>query len=270
MAALPENGAAAQEPPLLEIRSLRKRFGDLEVLKSVSLQVRHRQVVGFIGASGSGKSTLLRCINMLETYDSGDILLDGELIGYKQSAAGRRPLTQREMSLQRRRMAMVFQQFNLWPHKTALENVMEGPMVVQGMSPQAARELGARLLEKVGLAEKLDAYPSRLSGGQQQRVGIARALALEPRILLLDEPTSALDPELVGDVLEVIRTLADEGQTMILVTHEMAFAHQVCDQLAFLEKGVIADIGPASHIFGGSDNPRTRAFVGRYLEQRKV
>ncbi|PLZ02414.1 hypothetical protein CY652_11605 [Burkholderia sp. WAC0059] len=253
---------------MLAIRELRKQYGGVEVLKGVSLDVRRRQIVGFIGASGSGKSTLLRCINMLETPTSGEIVLDGEPVGFRPTPSGRRALTHGELSRQRRQMAMVFQQFNLWPHKTALENVMEGPVVVKGVPKEAARELGIRLLQKVGLGERLHAYPSRLSGGQQQRVGIARALALEPKILLLDEPTSALDPELVADVLEVIRNLASEGQTMIVVTHEMGFAHEVCDHIVFLEHGVIADSGPASHIFGATDNPRTRAFVSRYLGQR--
>ncbi|MGB6106029.1 MAG: amino acid ABC transporter ATP-binding protein [Pusillimonas sp.] len=255
--------------PLLAIRDLHKSFGDAQVLKGVSLDVFRKQVVGFIGASGSGKSTLLRCINMLETPSSGEIHLDGQPIGFKQSGGRRVPLSQRELSLQRRQMSMVFQQFNLWPHKTALENVIEGLIVAQSMPIAQARERGARLLEKVGLAEKLDAYPSRLSGGQQQRVGIARALALEPKILLLDEPTSALDPELVADVLEVIRTLAQEGLTMIIVTHEMGFAHQVCDHIVFLDQGVVCDSGPTSHIFGPGAEPRTRAFVSRYLQQAK-
>lgn len=254
---------------MLAIRNLHKSFGDVQVLKGVSLDVHRQQVVGFIGASGSGKSTLLRCINMLETPSSGDIFLEGQPIGFKEAGSKRVQLSQRELSLQRRQMAMVFQQFNLWPHKTALENVIEGLIVAQSMPLGQARERGARLLEKVGLGEKLDAYPSRLSGGQQQRVGIARALALEPKILLLDEPTSALDPELVADVLEVIRTLAQEGLTMIIVTHEMGFAHQVCDHIVFLDKGVICDSGSTSHIFGPTAEPRTRAFVSRYLQQTK-
>lgn len=257
----------ADTQPLLAIRDLHKSFGDVQVLKGVSLDVFRRQVVGFIGASGSGKSTLLRCINLLETPSSGDIFLDGQLIGFRQAGERRIPLSQRELSLQRRQMSMVFQQFNLWPHKTALENVIEGLIVAQAMPHAQARERGVRLLEKVGLGEKLDAYPSRLSGGQQQRVGIARALALEPKILLLDEPTSALDPELVADVLGVIRSLADEGLTMIIVTHEMAFAHQVCDHIVFLDKGVVCDSGGPGHIFGPTAEPRTRAFVDRYLQQ---
>ncbi|HWL28961.1 MAG TPA: amino acid ABC transporter ATP-binding protein, partial [Burkholderiaceae bacterium] len=241
----------------------------VQVLKGVTLSVKRQQVVGFIGASGSGKSTLLRCINMLETPSSGDIFLEGQPIGFRDAGTKRVPLSQRELSLQRRQMSMVFQQFNLWPHKTALENVIEGLIVAQSMPLARARERGVRLLEKVGLGEKLDAYPSRLSGGQQQRVGIARALALDPKILLLDEPTSALDPELVADVLEVIRSLAQEGLTMIIVTHEMSFAHQVCDHIVFLDKGVVCDSGPPDHIFGATAEPRTRAFVNRYLQQTK-
>jgi ABC-type histidine transport system ATPase subunit len=258
-----------QEKPLLAIRNLQKAFGQHTVLRDISLDVRRGQIVGFIGASGSGKSTLLRCINMLEIPSAGDILLDGELVGFRDVQGVRKSLSQYELSVQRRRMAMVFQHFNLWPHKTALENVTEGLLVVQRMDKDAAHAIGVRLLNKVGLGEKLHAYPSRLSGGQQQRVGIARALALEPKILLLDEPTSALDPELVGDVLQVIRNLAHEGQTMIVVTHEMAFAHQVCDHIVFLEKGVVADSGTPSHIFGDSSNARTKAFVSRYMEQHK-
>lgn len=258
----------SDKQPLLVIQDLHKSFGDLQVLKGVSLDVYRSQVVGFIGASGSGKSTLLRCINMLETPSSGEMYLDGHLIGFKTEGGRRLPMSQREIALQRRQMSMVFQQFNLWPHKTALENVIEGLIVAQSVPYEQARERGVRLLEKVGLGEKLDSYPSRLSGGQQQRVGIARALALEPKILLLDEPTSALDPELVADVLGVIRSLAQEGLTMIIVTHEMAFAHQVCDHIVFLDKGVVCDQGAPAHIFGPTAEPRTRAFVDRYLQSQ--
>jgi polar amino acid transport system ATP-binding protein len=251
------------DAPLLSISRLEKSFGPLKVLQGISLEVRRGEVVGLIGASGSGKSTLLRCINLLETPSAGVIRLCGQRIGYREGESTRR-LPDREVSAQRRRMAMVFQQFNLWPHKTALENVIESPVVMQGMTQQAARALGLRMLEKVGLAARADAYPSRLSGGQQQRVGIARALALEPELLLFDEPTSALDPELVDEVLKVMKDLAAEGTTMIVVTHEMGFAHEVCSQVAFLAEGRIVDQGSPAHIFEATENPRTRAFLERY------
>ncbi|MDB5416188.1 MAG: hypothetical protein JWR10_4523 [Rubritepida sp.] len=256
--------------PLLAIEGLHKSFGLIEVLKGISLQVQRREVMGFIGASGSGKSTLLRCINMLEVPEAGSIRLAGELVGFRDTPRGRRLLPPRELSRQRRRMAMVFQQFNLWPHRTALENVIEGPIVVQGIAPAKAREMGEALLRKVGLEDRVHAYPSRLSGGQQQRVAIARALALQPEIILFDEPTSALDPELVGEVLKVIRDLADEGMTMIIVTHEMGFAHEVCDRIVFLADGRIQDMGPPAHIFGAEAGPRTREFTRRYLDRHQI
>lgn len=251
--------------PLLTVKDLRKDFGNVTVLEGINLEVHRGEVIGFIGSSGSGKSTFLRCINLLETPTSGDIRLEGELIGFEDTPKGRRPSRARKISQQRRQMAMVFQQFNLWPHKTALENVTEGPIVVKREPSEKARQRASALLEKVGLADKADVYPSRLSGGQQQRVAIARALALEPKILLFDEPTSALDPELVNDVLGVIRGLAKDGMTMIIVTHEMRFACDVCNRILFLEKGHIADSGPPSHIFGESASARTKAFVGDYL-----
>jgi ABC-type histidine transport system ATPase subunit len=258
------------ETPLLKIDGLHKSFGQIEVLKGIDLEVHRRQVVGFIGASGSGKSTLLRCINMLEIPEAGSIRLAGELVGFRDTARGRRPLPAGDLSRQRRRMAMVFQQFNLWPHRTVLENVIEGPVVVQGIPRDKAMEMGAALLRKVGLEDRMNAYPSRLSGGQQQRVAIARALALQPEIILFDEPTSALDPELVGDVLKVIRDLADEGMTMIIVTHEMGFAHEVCDQIVFLADGRVEDAGPPAHIFGAEAAPRTRDFTRRYLDRHQI
>ncbi|MEP9347887.1 amino acid ABC transporter ATP-binding protein [Xanthobacter sp. KR7-225] len=254
--------------PLLTIRGLRKSFGPIEVLKGIDLDIARRQVVGFIGASGSGKSTLLRCLNFLEEPTAGEVRLEGELIGLSEKGGRRARLGAGELSRQRRQMAMVFQQFNLWPHKTALENVMEGPVVVQKVPKAEAEARAVALLTKVGLAERMHAYPSRLSGGQQQRVAIARALALQPKVMLFDEPTSALDPELVGEVLKVIADLAKEGMTMVVVTHEMRFAHQVCDQVVFLDQGVIADMGTAEHIFGGTGNRRTLEFLGRYLDHR--
>jgi ABC-type histidine transport system ATPase subunit len=249
---------------LLTIRDLHKTYGSLEVLKGINLTVEAGEIVGFIGASGSGKSTLLRCINHMEVPTQGEVTLEGETVGVKRVGDRLIARSSAELSLQRRKMAMVFQHFNLWPHKTALENVMEGPIVVQKIDPQAARIRAMSALERVGLADKADAYPSRLSGGQQQRVGIARALALEPRIILFDEPTSALDPELVNEVLAVIQGLANDGMTLIIVTHEMRFARTVCNRVVFLEHGEIADVGPPSHIFGQAANPRTREFVGNY------
>lgn len=253
--------------PLLTIRGLRKSFGPIEVLKDIDLDIGRNQVVGFIGASGSGKSTLLRCINFLEEPTAGEIRLAGELIGFVDRPGRRALRSSGELSRQRRQMAMVFQQFNLWPHKTALENVMEGPVIAQKVPKAEAEARAIDLLNKVGLSERIHAYPSRLSGGQQQRVAIARALALQPKIILFDEPTSALDPELVGEVLKVIADLARDGMTMVIVTHEMHFAHQVCDQVVFLDQGVIADIGTADHIFGGTSNKRTLGFLSRYLDQ---
>lgn len=256
--------------PLLSIRDLHKSFGHIEVLKGINIDIHKSQVFGFIGASGSGKSTLLRCINMLEVPQVGSIRLAGELVGFRDTPRGRKPLPARDLSRQRRRMAMVFQHFNLWPHRTALENVIEGPVVVQGMDRDQAREMGTTLLRKVGLEGRVHAYPSRLSGGQQQRVAIARALALQPEIILFDEPTSALDPELVGEVLKVIRDLAQEGMTMIIVTHEMGFAHEVCDQIVFLADGKVEDLGPPAHIFGEQAAPRTREFTRRYMERHQI
>ncbi|SDG22572.1 amino acid ABC transporter ATP-binding protein [Bosea robiniae] len=249
---------------LLAIRDVHKSYGALEVLKGIDLTVEAGEIVGFIGASGSGKSTLLRCINHMEAPTRGEVLLEGETVGVKKVGDRHVPRSSAELSQQRRKMAMVFQHFNLWPHKTALENVMEGPVVVQKIEREKARAKALAALARVGLADKADSYPSRLSGGQQQRVGIARALALEPQIILFDEPTSALDPELVNEVLAVIQGLANDGMTLIIVTHEMRFARDVCDRVVFLDKGRIADIGPPSHIFGATANARTQEFVRNY------
>jgi polar amino acid transport system ATP-binding protein len=249
---------------LLAIRDVHKSYGALEVLKGIDLTVEAGEIVGFIGASGSGKSTLLRCINHMETPTRGEVLLEGETVGVKKVGGKHVPRSSAELSQQRRKMAMVFQHFNLWPHKTALENVMEGPVVVQKIEREKAKAKALAALARVGLADKADSYPSRLSGGQQQRVGIARALALEPQIILFDEPTSALDPELVNEVLAVIQGLANDGMTLIIVTHEMRFARDVCDRVVFLDKGRIADIGPPSHIFGATANARTQEFVRNY------
>ena len=261
-----DDDGGGSERDFLRVQELRKTFGSHEVLKGVSFSLRRKEVVGIIGASGSGKSTLLRCLNLLEMPTSGSIEFLGEEMGFTERSDGRRvPRSGREIAGQRSRMGMVFQSFNLWPHRSVLENVIEGPVVVKGMPRQQAEQKARLLLEKVGLAEKADAYPGRLSGGQQQRVGIARALCMDPEILLFDEPTSALDPELVGEVLTVIGELAAEGTTMIIVTHEMRFAHEACNRIIFLDQGLLADEGPPDHIFGDSAGERTRAFVSRYV-----
>ena len=240
---------------MIEIRQLQKHYGDHRVLHGVDLDVAKGEVVCLIGPSGSGKSTLLRCINALEAYDGGHINVFGETVqrGSKTVHA------------LRSRMGMVFQRFNLFPHRTVLENVMEGPVYVKGEPAKQAREEALVLLEKVGLSAKADAYPEQLSGGQQQRVAIARALAMKPEAMLFDEPTSALDPELVGDVLAVMRTLADEGMTMIVVTHEMGFAREVADRVCFLHGGYIVESGPAEQVLGNPQQPRTQDFLRRVL-----
>ncbi|MBC3235826.1 amino acid ABC transporter ATP-binding protein [Pseudomonas lurida] len=240
---------------MIEIRQLQKHYGSHRVLHGVDLDVAKGEVVCLIGPSGSGKSTLLRCINALEAYDGGQINVFGEPVqrGSKTVHA------------LRSRMGMVFQRFNLFPHRTVLENVMEGPVYVKGEPPQQVREEAVVLLEKVGLSAKADAYPEQLSGGQQQRVAIARALAMKPDAMLFDEPTSALDPELVGDVLAVMRTLADEGMTMIVVTHEMGFAREVADRVCFLHGGYIVESGAAEQVLGNPQHPRTQDFLRRVL-----
>ena len=240
---------------MIEIRQLQKHYGSHRVLHGVDLDVAKGEVVCLIGPSGSGKSTLLRCINALEAYDGGHIHVFGETV----QRAGK------TVHALRSRMGMVFQRFNLFPHRTVLENVMEGPVYVKGEPAKQAREEALVLLEKVGLSAKADAYPEQLSGGQQQRVAIARALAMKPEAMLFDEPTSALDPELVGDVLAVMRTLADEGMTMIVVTHEMGFAREVADRVCFLHGGYIVESGPAEQVLGNPQQPRTQDFLRRVL-----
>jgi len=256
------------QQPVLQIRNLRKSFGALEVLKGISFDVMPHTVTGIIGSSGSGKSTMLRCLNYIERPTSGEIILDGERFGVRPLENGREiALSDRELSRQRRHMSMVFQRFNLWPHMSALQNVTEALTVVMKMERTLARDKGMALLEKVGLADRAGHYPAQLSGGQQQRVGIARALAIDPKIMLFDEPTSALDPELVDTVLETMTELAQEGRTMLIVTHEMGFARDICDYILFIDKGLIADEGNPEHIFGGTQNERTLEFLGRYLKQ---
>jgi polar amino acid transport system ATP-binding protein len=240
---------------MIDINAIHKRFHDQEVLKGVSLHVDAGQVVCLIGPSGSGKSTLLRCINGLERYDAGEITIDGQRVDARS----------KQIHELRTQVGMVFQRFNLFPHRTALENVSEGPLYVKKETPAQARERARHLLDKVGLSHRIDAYPSQLSGGQQQRVAIARALAMEPRAMLFDEPTSALDPELVGEVLNVMRGLANDGMTMIVVTHEMGFAREVADRVCFLHDGTICEEGAAADLLERPTHPRTRDFLRRML-----
>ena len=242
-----------------------KRFGRLDVLRGVTMDVGRGEVVVIIGPSGSGKTTFLRCINHLERVDGGKIYVDGELVGYREKNG--RLVEDREAEVARKRAAigMVFQRFNLFPHLTALGNVVEAPLRVKKLPRREAGELGRGLLQKVGLAEKLNAYPSQLSGGQQQRVAIARALAMQPKLMLFDEATSALDPELVGEVLEVMKSLAREGMTMIVVSHEMGFAREVADRIVFMDEGVIMEEGPPEELFTRPLQPRTQAFLSKIL-----
>ena len=242
-------------PVMISIRNLKKSFGDLHVLKGIDLDVRRGEKVVVLGPSGSGKSTMLRCINALEDADSGTITVDGVEVTSRRTNINRL----------REHLGMVFQRFNLWPHKTVLENVMLGQMVVSGRSKAEARERALKMLERVGLAAKADEYPVRLSGGQQQRVGIARALAMDPKAILFDEPTSALDPELVGEVLAVMKSLADEGMTIIVVTHEITFAREVADRVIFMDGGVIVEQGNPEDVLVHPKEERTRAFLKRVL-----
>jgi polar amino acid transport system ATP-binding protein len=252
--------------PLIQVRGLHKSFGRLEVLRGVSFEVKRGEVMAIIGPSGSGKSTLLRCLNFLEEYQAGEVLFDNVLVGYRDDAFGRRRLdSERNVRRIRARLGMVFQSFNLFPHKTVLENVIEGPVVVKGQ-PRAEAETAARaLIARVGLTDKLDTYPTKLSGGQQQRAAIARALAMQPAAMLFDEPTSSLDPELVGEVLEVMQSLAAEGMTMVVVTHEMGFARRVADRVMMMDEGEIVELAPPEQIFGKPESPRTAEFLRRVL-----
>ena len=252
--------------PMVRCVDVHKRFGRLEVLRGVDLEVGRGEVVVLIGASGSGKTTLLRCINHLEKLDSGRIYVDGELVGYREVKGRLVEDSEQEVARKRSAIGMVFQRFNLFPHLTALGNVMEALMRVKKIPRKRAEETGRALLAKVGLADKLDAHPSRLSGGQQQRVAIARALAMEPKLMLFDEPTSALDPELVGEVLEVMKSLArDMGMTMVVVTHEMGFAREVANRVVFMDEGVILEEGPPEELFRSPLHERTRAFLSKVL-----
>lgn len=246
--------------PILEALNLRKNYGALEVLKGLDLSLTRGEVVALIGPSGSGKSTFIRCLNMMETPTTGEIRFRQQQVGDRFNDRGEKI----GIGKLRRHVGMVFQHFNLFPHKTVLQNVTEGPIVVCKRAPREARELAMDLLAQVGLADKHAAYPNHLSGGQKQRVAIARALAMEPEVLLLDEVTSALDPELVGEVLAVIRNLADKGMTMAIVTHEMAFAADVSDRVLFLDRGVIAETGTSDDVILNPQNPRLQAFVSRF------
>ncbi len=250
--------------PLVEITGVHKRFGSLDVLKGIDLAVAAGEVVCLLGSSGSGKTTLLRCVNHLETYEAGRILVGGETVGYRPGPNGRMVAeSDRATSAKRARIGMVFQRFNLFAHLSALENVCEAPIHVRRMAPAAARERAGALLARVGLAAKADQYPHELSGGQQQRVAIARALAMDPILMLFDEPTSALDPELVGEVLDTMRDLARGGMTMIVVTHEMAFAREVGDRVVMMDAGRIVEQAPPATFFSAPTHPRTQAFLSR-------
>jgi polar amino acid transport system ATP-binding protein len=250
--------------PLLEARDIHKSFGRTEVLKGIDLTVAQGSVVALIGSSGSGKTTFLRCINVLEEFDQGQIFLDGEPVGYVVTGDSRRRLDERTVSAQRARIAMVFQQYNLFPHLTAQQNVMLGLTKVRGMPATEASERAVHWLDRVGLAERRGHYPYQLSGGQQQRVAIARAVAMEPRLVLFDEVTSALDPELVGEVLGVMRDLAEGGMTMVVVSHEMLFVRDVSDHVVFMDQGRVAQQGPPGELFRNPESERLRSFLGRF------
>jgi polar amino acid transport system ATP-binding protein len=250
---------------MVDARSVRKSFGSNEVLKGITLTVEQGQVLVLLGPSGSGKSTFLRCINHLETINGGRIYVDGDLMGYRQVGDVLHEMKPAAIAAQRRHIGMVFQRFNLFPHLTALENVIEAPIGVNKENAQDAKKRGIKLLERVGLGDKFDHYPSQLSGGQQQRVAIARALAMEPKLMLFDEPTSALDPELVGEVLNVMRDLAKEGMTMIVVTHEMGFAREVADTVVFMDQGLVVEAGSPAEVLDNPQHERTKAFIDSVL-----
>ncbi|MFG3301576.1 amino acid ABC transporter ATP-binding protein [Micromonospora chersina] len=252
-------------PPMVQCLSLRKSFGRLEVLRGIDLTIDRGRVVCVVGPSGSGKSTLLRCLNHLEEPQAGRIYVDGELIGYSERGGRLRPLPDARLRRQRESIGMVFQRFHLFPHRTALENVMEGLVAVKGVPTADARRRAADLLDRVGLADRAHHYPAQLSGGQQQRVAIARSLAMSPKLMLFDEPTSALDPELVGEVLEVMKDLAASGMTMIVVTHEMGFAREVGDHFVFMDDGLIVEQGPPREVLAAPRHDRTRAFLSKVL-----
>jgi polar amino acid transport system ATP-binding protein len=251
--------------PMVKAEQVCKSFGALQVLKGITLEVGKGQVLVMVGPSGSGKSTFLRCINHLEQVNAGRLYVDGDLIGYRDRGSKLHEMSPRDAAKQRRDIGMVFQHFNLFPHRTALENIIEAPLHVKRVKKDAAVARGKDLLNQVGMSEKADAYPAQLSGGQQQRVAIARALAMNPKLMLFDEPTSALDPELVGEVLEVMKKLAAEGMTMVVVTHEMGFAREVANQLVFMDGGVVVESGPPREVLANPQNERTKAFLSKVL-----
>jgi polar amino acid transport system ATP-binding protein len=250
---------------VMRATDVHKKFGRLEVLKGVSLEVRQRETICIIGPSGSGKTTFIRCVNHLEKIDAGRIEVNGQLIGYREENGKLREDSERSIARQRTQIGMVFQRFNLFPHKTALENVTEAPVHVLGVPEKQATEEGVQLLTRVGLGDKCDTYPGKLSGGQQQRVAIARALAMKPALMLFDEPTSALDPEVIGEVLTVMEELAHEGMTMIVVTHEMGFAREAADRVVMMDDGVIIEEGPPEHFFEAPEHERTKQFLSKIL-----
>ena len=250
---------------VVDARDVNKYFGRLHVLKGISMQVKRQEVVVVIGASGSGKTTFIRCINHLEKIQSGRIFVNGHLIGYREVGGKLVEDRERNISAQRQEIGMVFQRFNLFPHLTALGNITEAPVHVRGTDEAEARTIALALLERVGLANKADAYPSQLSGGQQQRVAIARALAMKPALMLFDEPTSALDPEMIGEVLDVMKELAREGMTMIVVSHEMGFAREVADRVVFVDEGRIVEEGEPADMFDRPQHERTQAFLSKIL-----
>jgi polar amino acid transport system ATP-binding protein len=261
----PAAGSPGGERLMVQAEDVHKRFGRLEVLRGIELRVKPGEVTVMLGPSGSGKSTFLRCINHLEKLNGGRLWVDGELVGYRQQGDKLYELKENEVSRKRAEIGMVFQRFNLFPHMTALGNVIEAPMRVKGVRKADAIARGRELLGQVGLADKADNYPAQLSGGQQQRVAIARALAMEPKLMLFDEPTSALDPELVGDVLDAMRKLAENGMTMIVVTHEMGFAREVGTHLVFMDQGMVLEEGRPAEVFANPQHERTRAFLSRIL-----
>jgi len=259
------NSSASVATPIVSAFQVGKKFGSHQALADVTMDVMPGEVVCIIGPSGSGKTTFLRCINQLETFDSGSLWLDGELLGYRQVGDALLPLNDREIARQRRKTGMVFQRFNLFPHMTVLQNVTEGPVQVLRRRPDEVHDAARLLLDRVGLAHKADAYPAQLSGGQQQRIAIARALAMQPKLMLFDEPTSALDPELVGEVLGVMRDLAASGMTMIVVTHELGFARDVGDRVVFMDQGRVVESGEAKSLMSAPQESRTRDFLKTVL-----
>ncbi len=249
---------------MISVRNLAKRFGDNQVLRGIDLDVQKGEIVGIIGPSGSGKSTMLRCLNFLEQYEGGEIQFDGATVGYRDGPNGKRiGDSEAKLRMLRAQIGMVFQNFNLFPHMTVLGNVIEGPVVVKGQPKAQATTEALALLERVGLADKANAYPSTLSGGQQQRVGIARSLAMKPKAMLFDEPTSSLDPELVGEVLDVMQSLAEAGMTMLIATHEMAFIQEIAHRVVFIDGGKVVEQGPPAQIFAQPTHPRTIDFLKR-------